>query len=240
MADATHTTSPTSVPPVPAGGTTTRDQQRRSNAEHEAIEDSDKTGHEYKKKEKEKDVFKGKIDKMDGNVFQLPEEGRKGNQFTLTLEALENYTTIEYDHAKDLGSLFESPCRAVKLKQPPDMPPMSSDGVNRVTRDHRKYIVWKFDCENFNTRTLALETNLHKLFTVTILQCSQSVKNKLESTSGYETAKSTDDCFWLLTSLKNICLKFEHTENRFVALVAAKAAIFNCRQGLRHERCVVV
>jgi hypothetical protein len=231
MSDDTASTTMNTPPPAPIpGGTTTRDQHRRNTAEQEAIEDSEKVTYEHKKKEN-KETFKGKIEKMDGNVFQLPEEGRKGNQFTLTLEALENYATIEYEHAKDLRPLFESPCCKAKLKEPPDLPPMSSDGVLRVTRDHRKYIKWKFECESFNTRTTTLASNQHKLFTVTLLQCSQSVKNKLESTTGYDAAKTSDDCYWLLKTLKNICHKFEHTENRFVALVNAKAAIFNCRQG---------
>jgi hypothetical protein len=229
--ETTGTTTNTTPPVPPTGGTMTRDQHRRNTAAAEqdaAIEDSEKS---TMTKKKEKEAFRGKIEKMDGNVFQLPEEGRKGNQFTQTLEALENYATIEYEHAKDLGPLFESPSREATLDEPPDLPPMSSDGTTRVTRDHRKYIVWKFECENHNTRTITLASNQHKLFTVTLLQCSQSVKNKLESTTGYEVAKMDDDCFWLFKSLKNICHKFEHTENRFVALVNAKAAIFNCRQG---------
>ena len=53
---------------------------------------------------------------------------------------------------------------------------------------------------------------------------------KLEATAGYEGAKAASDCLWILTNLKNICHHFEHTKNRFVALVNAKAAIFNCRQ----------
>jgi hypothetical protein len=56
-----------------------------------------------------------------------------------------------------------------------------------------------------------------------LLQCSQS-------TIGYNSAKKTHDCNWLLTLLRNICHKFEQTENQFVALINAKAAIFSYRQ----------
>ena len=167
---------------------------------------------------------------MGGNVFQLAEEGRKGNQFTQTLEALRDYVAIEMDHAKDLAPLLESPSRAATLTAPEDQPPMSANGVSRVTRDHRLYIAWRFECENYNSRAEALEANQLKLFTVIMLQCSQSVRTKLEATAGYEKAKATNDCLWALTTLKNICHRFEHTENRFVALVNAKAAIFNYRQ----------
>jgi hypothetical protein len=120
MADATTNTTPaastyvTAVAGTTTTGTVTREQQRRNNAEQDAIDDSDskagitdKTSTEAKTKARE--LFKGKVDKMDGHVFQLAEEGRKGNQFTQTMEALENYVAIELDHAKDLAPLFASP-----------------------------------------------------------------------------------------------------------------------------------
>jgi hypothetical protein len=214
----------TSTPPVPVGATTTREQQRRITAEHDAIDDSEWTNTDFKKKDKE--TFKGKIDKMDGNVFQLAEEGRKGNQYTQTLEALQHYANIELEHAKDLTPLFGTPCNEVVLTPPSDLPPAAA-----VTREHRLFIAWKFECENYNARLVALASNQLKLFTVILLQCSQSVKMKLESTDGYEGAKTINDCAWVIKTLKNICHKFEHTENRFVALTNAKAAIFNYRQG---------
>ena len=224
-AQPTPTTTPTNV-----GATTTREQHRRNNAEHDAIDDGEKTQSENKRKDKDS-TFLGKVSKMSGNVFQLAEEGRKGNQFTQTLEALYDYAAIELEHATDLAPLFETPCKAATIKEPDDQPPMSSDQVNRVTRDHRLYIAWKFECESYNSRVVALAANQHKLFTVMLLQCSQSVKMKVEGAAGYDAAKQTHNCKWLITTLKGICHKFEHTENRFVALVNAKGALFNCRQG---------
>ena len=227
---------PTLPPPAegtnpPTTGAMTREQQRRATEENNAIEDSEKnSADEPRKKGKEKETFKGKVEKMGGNVFQLAEEGRKGNQFTQTLEALKNYVAIEMDHAKDLAPLLESPSRAATLTEPSDLPPTGADGINRVTRDHRLYIAWKFECESYNSRAVALEANQLKLFTVILMQCSQSVKLKLEATAGYEKAKAGSDCLWVLTTLKNICHRFEHTENRFLALVNAKAAIFNYKQ----------
>lgn len=224
-------TEPTASTTAPAvGATTTRDQHRRNNAELDAIEDGDKAQNENKRKDKDT-TFQGKVSKMGGNVFQLAEEGRKGNQFTQTLEALYDYAAIELDHASDLAPLFETPCKPAIIKEPDDQPPMSSDKVNRVSRDHRLYIAWKFECESYNSRVVALAANQHKLFTVMIHQCSPSVKLKVEGSVGYDAAKQTHDCKWLITTLKNICHKFEQYENRFVALVNAKGAIFNCRQG---------
>ena len=104
------------IPPPAATGTTTREQQRKINADADAIEDGEKPAFDNKRKDKDKETFKGKLDKLEGNVFQLAEEGRKGNQFTLTLDAIKSYVTIEYEHAKDLEPLFECPSCEVSSK----------------------------------------------------------------------------------------------------------------------------
>ena len=63
--------SPTPITTTPVtniGGTTTRQQHRRNTAEQDAIEDGESSGHEPKRITKE--VFKGTVGKMEGNVFQ--------------------------------------------------------------------------------------------------------------------------------------------------------------------------
>ena len=211
-----------------AAARVTRENSRRATEEANAADDSESR---KKGKEKEKEVFKGKVEKMGGNVFQLAEEARKSNQFSQTMDALRDYVRIELDHALDLAPLFATPCQQPDIPEPDEQPPMSADGVNRVTRDNRGYIRWKAECDSYFVRIDALAANSLKLYTVIILQCSQSVKMKLEATAGYEPAKATCDCTWLLTTLKNVCHRFDHSESRFQALWNAKAAIFNCHQG---------
>jgi hypothetical protein len=53
-----------------------------SNANN-TTDDNDKSPN-YNNHKKEREVFKGKSDKMGGNVLQLAAEGRKANQYTLT------------------------------------------------------------------------------------------------------------------------------------------------------------
>ena len=193
---------PEQDPNPPATGVMTREQRCRATEEANAIEDSKRNlGDSARKKgkDKEKETFKGKVEKMGGNVFQLAAEGRKGNQFTQTIEALKDYVAIELEYAKDLAPLLESPSRATTLIKPDDQLPLSADRVNHVTRDHQLFIAWKFECKSYNSRAVALEANQLKRFTIILLQCSQSVKTKLEATAGYEGAKATNDCLWILT-----------------------------------------
>jgi Reverse transcriptase (RNA-dependent DNA polymerase) len=192
-------------------------------------EESDKAT--FQKRNNPPDSFKGMEAKMHGNVFQLAEEGRKQNQFTLTLQALQDYVSIELDNPGDLSPLFETPPRAVVLQEPPDMPPFNADRTERVPTGSRKYISWKFQCEDYDSRVALLPKNLQKLFTIISLQCSHCVKTKVESTPGFALAKSTHNCVWLIANLKNICHKFETTEYRFNALTNAKLAAMTYRQG---------
>jgi hypothetical protein len=182
-------------------------------------------------RKKEREPFKGKSEKMAGNVFQLTGEGRKANQYTLTIQALRDLANVEMDNAKDLAPFFEDPCREAIIDEPDDEPPMSSNGQDRVGRDHRLYIQWKDECEQYNQRTRDLSNNKVKIFTIALQQCSQGVTNKIEATAGFAAAKAVFDCKWLLTTIKNVCHNFEQTDNRLVALVKAKAELFQYRQG---------
>ena len=59
--DTDKITSPAVVAPPPAAtGTTTREQQRKINADADAIEDGEKPAFNHKRKDKE--TFKGKLD----------------------------------------------------------------------------------------------------------------------------------------------------------------------------------
>jgi hypothetical protein len=139
---------------------TTRSQKQKAAAAAQAdtggnnqnangSDDNEKTQTDNNRK-KERELFKGKFEKMAGNVFQLAAEGRKANQYTLTMQALHNFANVEMDNAKDLAPFFEDPCEDAEIEEPDDEPPMGSDGQTRVGRDHRLYIQWKDECEQYN------------------------------------------------------------------------------------------
>jgi hypothetical protein len=214
---------------------TTRSQHQKNEEKMAALSTDDDGNNASipadKNRKKEREPFKGKSDKMGGNVFQTEAEGRKANQFSETLKALRDYANVELENPQDLAPWFDEPCAAVVLSVPPDEPPLGSDGTTRVGRDHRKYIQWKNQCEQFNQKEKDLEANKVKIFTILTQQCSPSVTNKVEASKGYEQAKKSYDCKWLITTIKSVCHNFEQTENRFTALVKAKAELFQCKQG---------
>jgi hypothetical protein len=174
-------------------------------------------------RKKVREPFKGKSDKMAGHVFQLSVEGRKATQFLETIKAFRDFANVELDNPQDLAPWFGDPCADVTLNEPPDEPPMSTDGTNRVGTHHRLYIKWKGQCEQFDQKERNLANNKVKIFTMLLQQCSPSVTNKVEASTGYESASKEYKVKWLIKTIKNVCHNFEQTENRFVALVKAKA-----------------
>jgi hypothetical protein len=93
------------------------------------------------------------------------------------------------------------------------------------------YIQWKIQCEHYNQKQKDLAANKVKIFTVLMQQCSPSVTSKVEVSKGHEKAKKNYECDWLIRIIKSVCHSFEQSENRFMALVKAKADLFQCKQG---------
>jgi hypothetical protein len=57
-------------------------------------------------------------------------------------------------------------------------------------------------------------------------QCSAELKNKLEGTQGYGTAKSGNDVAKLLTMICGYCCQFDLLNNEYMAIVAAIKNLF--------------
>jgi hypothetical protein len=138
---------------------------------------------------------------------------------------------VKLENPQDLAPWFEDPCTDVSLLEPPDEHPFGSDGATRVGRDLHLFIQWKSECENFNQRQKDLAANKVKIFTILMQQCSPSVTSKVEASKGHEKAKKSYDCAWLIKTIKSVCHSFEQSENRFMALVKAKADLFQSKQG---------
>ena len=137
----------TSNPPTVSSVTTRNmsaqqaQQARAAESEANAAEDSER-GNNEKRKDRTVPPFKGKCTKMNGNVFELPEEGRsKSNQFTETMTALYRYAL---DYVQDLDPLFASPPAAPKVPQPAAQAPMieSPPGSGKYIQATRDYCIY--------------------------------------------------------------------------------------------------
>ncbi len=58
-------------------------------------------------------------------------------------------------------------------------------------------------------------------------QCSAELKNKLEGTQGYNTAKSGNNVAELLTMIHGYCCQFDLLSNTYMAIVVAIKKLFH-------------
>jgi hypothetical protein len=222
----------TTIPPTT--GAVTRSCTRNAADAAADADNTDESHHGSRRggRDREREPFKGNILKMNGHVFQLHEESRKVNQYTLTVEALSSYAIVEFpSFGEDLAPLFATPIAEPTITELPDLPPLDpTDATKHVPKESRLHYSWAASCEVYDQRIQALATNKTKLCTIILAQCSDSVKPKLEAIPGYEAAKRTYDCKWFLTNLKSICHRFEQSEYRYIALYNAKLNVMQCRQ----------
>jgi hypothetical protein len=50
-------------------------------------------------------------------------------------------------------------------------------------------------------------------------QCSPELKNRLEGTSGYDSAKADNDVVRLLTMIRGYCCQFDTLNNKYMSIV---------------------
>jgi hypothetical protein len=161
-----------------AASATTRAQKKANDeantAAYEAA-DQDNAGATHSNKKEHRAPFRGKSEKMDGHVFQLPAESKKASQYSETIKQLQNVVNIEMNHPGDVAPLFEDPPREATIAEPSDLPPFLTNGTTRAPAASRPYIKWKRECEKCEERLDELKLNKIKIFTILMQQCSQGV-----------------------------------------------------------------
>ena len=158
---------------------------------------------------------------MNGHVFQCFEERRDPVQFTKTMEALNNYAKRKLK-TTDLGSLFLSPVTQPTIELPADVGANPTDVELLIQREEVKQYV---------SRTKDLKGHLAALHSVTWGQCSEALKAKLKSLTGFKEKFEGHDCVWLFGKISSVMQKFEETRHAYTSMVVVMNNLSSCRQG---------
>jgi hypothetical protein len=86
------------------------------------------------------------------------------------------------------------------------------------------------EVEQYVLQLAQLKENKVILYTIIWEQCTKSLRIKLKGTDGYEAAKDTNDCIWLLTTIRGISLNYESTKPKFLSLDDALEQYVTFRQ----------
>ena len=165
--------------------------------------------------------FRGNTKGMNGHVFQVFNERENKQQFTKTVEMLQEYAIKELDYASDLYPMFNNISQP-ELEDPPEEP----KDKNNATRVR----IWERKIDKYVEREIELEENLKKIFVIIWGQCSDAMRAKITANDEYESKARNGDCVWLLTTIRAISNRFEGEKNIFLAIDDARSAIGAYRQ----------
>jgi hypothetical protein len=115
--------------------------------------------------------FKGATEGMNGHIFGCFDEQGDKRQYAKTMEALAQYANKTYKFSEDFTSLFNPTPSTPSVTRP--TAPTSPDVVDNL--------IFKEEIKQYVLRCSILKGNLCALWSVTIGQCTQAMKDKLES-----------------------------------------------------------
>jgi Zinc knuckle len=158
---------------------------------------------------------------MNGNVFECFDEHSDRRQFAKTVEALQGYCKKNLRFSEDLAGLFADPMVEPRIL-PPDDP---GDNATKLQE-----ALWTEQVKTYSKRIDTLRSNLAATHAVIWGQCSEAMKSKIKSITGYKGKADADDCFWLLQQIKAVTLLFDEKRNPFISAMDALKGFLNCRQ----------
>ena len=159
---------------------------------------------------------------MNGHTFGCFDEQGDKRQYVKTIEALEQYTRKTYKFSEDFASLFAHTPSTPTVTKPIPIP--------KVERDETDELIFKEEVKQYVGRCTALKGNLAAIWSVTIGQCTETMKAKLESSNEYDARHRANDCHWLLKSILSITLQFDQRRYGHIAIMDAHQKFLTCRQ----------
>jgi hypothetical protein len=162
---------------------------------------------------------------MNGHIFGCFDEQGDKRQYAKTMEALSQYANKTYKFSEDFVSLFSPTPSTPSVTRP--TAPASSDVVDDL--------IFKEEVKQYVMRCSILKGNLCAIWSVAIGQCTQGMKDKLESLKDFESKRSHNDCIWLFESILGINMQFDQQRYGHLALMEAMHKFLTCKQTNGHR-----
>ena len=135
-------------------------------------------------------AFKGKVLEMNGNVFQLPTERHKKDQYKETLEALRVYCASHFQRDVNyLDTMFKELKTAtvpVPIKPQPVEQTLDDGSTIVIPADDTLLDVYRKTVEKYPDRTERLEASVRSVYTIIWGQCSELMRNKIREATDFE------------------------------------------------------
>ena len=166
--------------------------------------------------------FQGKEEKLKGHVFDvLPY--KSGKLFTKVTREIAEYAGREYPNAGDFRIAMEE-LEPVHLDKPKWAP------VNPTAPTLPEQEEYKLAMKEYYDKKIKTESTAKRIYALVIGQCSPAMKDRLESSHGYDSINKQSDPIKLLELIRDNMYKKVVTRKPIHALVDAETDLMSIRQ----------
>ena len=171
--------------------------------------------------------YKSKVTELEDEVFDVGASSDPA-KFSKSLKSIENYIQKNYKTCDDIVKAIQ------QLKRPtlayPKQPTKSQyTDVNGDFDDNAfemAKFAWKEDYKGMKHRMDKYNDNESNAWALIYDQCSPELKNKLKGTSGYDSAKLSNDIIKLLTIIRGYCCQFDTLNDEYMSIVKSLKNLF--------------
>ena len=169
------------------------------------------------------------IKELGPHYFECHGERPSRPQYQSTVAAIKAWATLSpsITYPQDLAPLFLDEITDIVLLKPA-LPAGAADPG--ATINQYVFHEWKTADSLYERHAEALTHSLAALRTVIWAQCSDAMKCKVRSLSGFASAEQSNDCFWFLQSIKNVMHQFDSTSYPLISLLSARLRLLTCKQ----------
>ena len=189
---------------------------KRSNSSTKNNKNNNKSGNN-------KDKFKGKCKELEGVIFDA-NRYNQADEYIKAVQEIAEYVGSNYDDGADVRQSIEDGKKMVIPK--PVKPQVDSDG----NLDETDEMIWKKEIDYYVKRVRMLDSNLRKAFSLVRGQCTDVMREKLESLKNFEDIKRNYDVLSLLEQMKVITFKFEDQKYPFSSVYYENKRFYNYKQ----------
>jgi hypothetical protein len=153
-------------------------------------------------------TYKSKVQGLVNNTFDV---GASNNpaKFSKLLKNIKNYIQKTYKDLDDMVNTIQQMKRVIlnypKKPKKTDAACCDANGDPDPDMFEMAIFSWKEDYKSMKSKMDRYKSNKSNAWALIYDQCSAELKNKLEGTQGYDTAKSGNDVAKLLTMIHGYC-----------------------------------
>ena len=155
--------------------------------------------------------------------LKCPEEGGTKQQHDAFLDKIKAHINVSWMYGGLLVKMIED-------KEDPDFTLMIPADLPATGVSEGQKMIWKEKVKVAGAKEMVHEENKMALFSLVFTHLSKITQSKIEGTSGYESANSSKDPLWLLSTLDDVMIGFEKVKSPIVAMYDQLKRIMDLKQ----------